>query len=140
MANIQILGKIGKNVEVKQVGGSTVAQFSLAETVGYGEKKQTIWYDCSLWGKQAESNLVDYLNKGRELFVCGELTTFVTNDGKTYLKVRLTDLKMTSGTKENQGQQQGNQGNQQNNGQTYPQQGYGQQSQKRDDLDDPLPF
>ena len=63
MANIQVLGKLGKNVEIKTVGQSTVAEFSLAETVGFGEKKQTIWYDCSLWGNQAKSSLIDYLNK-----------------------------------------------------------------------------
>lgn len=137
MANIQILGKIGKNAEIKTVNQSTVAQFSLAETVGYGDKKQTIWYDCSLWGKQAQSNFVDYLNKGREVFVCGELTTYVTQDGKTYLKVNIDNIKLTYGTKENAPQQ--SQNNQQGYGQQNNQQQNGQQ-QYQSDLDQDLPF
>lgn len=105
MANIQVLGKLGKDVEIKTVGQSTVAQFSLAETVGFGEKKQTIWYDVSIWGKRAESGLVDYLSKGRELLVYGELTT-TEHNGKTYLKINANDVKLTQGTKENTGNQQ----------------------------------
>lgn len=67
MANIQVLGKLGKDVEVKTVGQSTVAQFSLAETVGFGDKKSTIWYDIAIWGKRAESGLNAYLTKGLSL-------------------------------------------------------------------------
>ena len=128
MANIQVLGKLGKNVEIKTVGQSTVAEFSLAETVGFGEKKQTIWYDCSLWGNQAKSSLIDYLNKGREVFICGEMTTFTTNDGKTYLKIHVNQLKLTSGTKDSQQPQQ------QTTQPTY------KKTEVKQDLDDDLPF
>lgn len=131
MANIQVLGKLGKDVEIKTVGQSTVAQFSLAETVGFGEKKQTIWYDVSIWGKRAESGLIDYLNKGRELIVYGELTT-TEHNGKTYLKINANDVKLTQGTKENTG-------NQQPQNQGYTQKAQPQQSQPVDD-DETLPF
>lgn len=132
MANIQVLGKLGKDVEIKTVGQSTVAQFSLAETVGFGDKKTTIWYDVSIWGKRAESGLIDYLNKGREVLVFGELTTQEHN-GKTYLKVNCNDIKLTQGTKENTGSQQ-----------SQPQnQGYAQKPQQQSkpaDDGDELPF
>lgn len=131
MANIQVLGKLGKDVEIKTVGQSTVAQFSLAETVGFGEKKQTIWYDVSIWGKRAESGLVDYLSKGRELLVYGELTT-TEHNGKTYLKINANDVKLTQGTKENTG-------NQQPQNQGYAQKPQPQQSKPIDD-EDSLPF
>lgn len=137
MANIQFLGKLGKDCEVKQVGQSTVAQFSVAETVGFGDKKQTIWYDCSLWGKQAQSNFVDYLNKGREVVVYGELTTH-ENNGKTYLKVRIQDIKLTSGTKDNQPQQAAPQS--QGYGQQQPQQGYAQPKPQTKTDEDWIPF
>ena len=132
MANIQFLGKLGKNAEVKQVNNTSVAQFSVAETVGFGGKKQSIWYDCSLWGKQAESSFTDYLNKGREVVVFGELTTY-ENNGKTYLKVRVQDIKLTNGTKDNQPQQQAPQNH-----------GYAPKPQNNgggtSDLDDDLPW
>lgn len=147
MASIQILGKIGKNVEVKQVSGSTVAQFSLAENVGFGQNKQTIWYDCSLWGNRAQSNLIDYLNKGREVFIVGEFSQFVSQDGKTYNKVNIWDIKLTSGSGQQQGQQQQGQqqGYQQNTQQGYQrhqpaQQQRHQPAQPKPDLDDDLPF
>lgn len=128
MANIQFLGKLGKDAEVKDVNGTAVAQFSVAETVGFGDKKTTIWYDCSLWGKQAQSSFVDYLSKGREVVVFGELTTY-ENNGKTYLKVRIQDIKLTSGTKEQGGQQQ-----------SAPKQQGGYAPQKQNEPDDSLPF
>lgn len=129
MANIQILGKLGKDVEVKTVNQSTVAQFSLAETVGFGDKKQTIWYDISIWGKRAESGLNAYLTKGREVLVFGELTT-QENNGKTYLKVNCNDIKLTQGTKDG-GQQQAQPKQQQG--------GYAPQQSKQKDPED-LPF
>lgn len=133
MANIQVLGKLGKDVEIKTVGQSTVAQFLLAETVGFGEKKQTIWYDVSIWGKRAESGLVDYLSKGRELLVYGELTT-TEHNGKTYLKINANDVKLTQGTKENTGNQQSqNQGSAQKAQQQ-------QNTNQNNDLGDDLPF
>lgn len=130
MANIQFLGKLGKDAEVKDVNGTAVAQFSVAETVGFGDKKQSIWYDCSLWGKQAQSSFIDYLSKGREVVVFGELTTY-ENNGKTYLKVRVQDVKLTSGTKDS------------NQGQQPAQQGYAQpkkQQSNPSDVDSDLPF
>lgn len=133
MANIQVLGKLGKDVEIKTVGQNTVAQFSLAETVGFGEKKQTIWYDVSIWGKRAESGLVDYLSKGRELLVYGELMT-TEHNGKTYLKINANDVKLTQGTKENTG-------NQQPQNQGYAQKEQPQQNTNQNNgLDDDLPF
>ena len=135
MANIQVLGKLGKDVEIKTVDQSTVAQFSLAETVGFGEKKQTIWYDVSIWGKRAESGLIDYLNKGRELLVYGELTTREHN-GKTYLKINASDVKLTQGTKENTGGQQSQPQNQGYAQKPQPQ----QNTNQNNDLDDDFPF
>lgn len=140
MANIQFLGKLGKDAEVKDVNGTAVAQFSVAETVGFGDKKQSIWYDCSLWGKQAQSSFIDYLSKGREVVVFGELTTHEHN-GKTYLKVRIQDIKLTSGTKDsNQGQQQpAQQGYAQPKQQIKQQQGHAPQN-GGGEIDDDLPF
>ena len=34
MATITVLGKLGKDVEVKSVNGTTLAKFSIAENVG----------------------------------------------------------------------------------------------------------
>ena len=131
MATIVVLGKLGKDAEVKDVSGTALAKFSVAENVGYGDKKQTIWYDVNLWGKQASSGFVDYLKKGQQVQVTGELSTREYN-GKTYLEIRVWDIKLCGGKPENSQQQPAPQ----------QQQGYGQQPQKTApvDLEDSLPF
>ena len=84
-------GNLGKDAEVRQAGNSTVASFSLAMKSGYGDKAQTIWLDCSIWGKQAESGLVQYLKKGQFVVVSGEMGTR-EYEGKTYITLRVNSV------------------------------------------------
>lgn len=97
-----VSGNIGKDAVVRKTGEHSVAGFSLAMKSGYGEKAQTIWLDCSLWGKQAESGLVHYLKKGQFVVLSGELGTR-EHEGKTYLTLRVNDV--TLGGKPEQSQQ-----------------------------------
>jgi single-strand DNA-binding protein len=99
---LTISGNIGRDAEVRNAGGTNVAGFSLAMKSGYGDKAQTIWVDCSLWGKQAESGLVQYLKKGQFVVVSGEMGTR-EHEGKTYITLRVE--KVTLGGKQ-EGQQQ----------------------------------
>jgi single-strand DNA-binding protein len=94
---LTISGNIGRDAEVRNAGGTNVAGFSLAMKSGYGDKAQTIWVDCSLWGKQAESGLVQYLKKGQFVVVSGEMGTR-EHEGKTYITLRVE--KVTLGGKQ----------------------------------------
>ena len=53
MNKVTLIGRIGQNVEAKQVNSQSVASFSLATSEKYvkeGEKKElTGWHNCSLW-------------------------------------------------------------------------------------------
>ena len=129
-----VSGNIGKDAVVRKAGEQSVAGFSLAMKSGYGDKAQTIWLDCSLWGKQAESGLVQYLKKGQFVVLSGELGTR-EHEGKTYLTLRVNDV--TLGGKPEQSSQQPQQQPQQMqqlptqgfanpNGMQQPQQGYQQ--------------
>lgn len=89
-------GNIGGDVKVNNAGGTAVANFSVAVKAGYGDKAQTIWIACALWGKQAESKLIDYLVKGQGVAVSGELSTR-EHDGKTYLQVRVGTIDLVGG-------------------------------------------
>lgn len=137
MATITVLGKLGKDVEVKSVNGTTLAKFSIAENVGFGDKQVTIWYDVSLWGKQAESKLIDYLNKGTQVHVSGEFSQREYN-GKQYNEIRVYDLKLCGGKQEAQPQQP----QQQQSSYTPKQPTYAKnpQAQPPADLDTDLPF
>lgn len=88
---LTVSGNLGKDAVVRKAGDQSVAGFSLAMKSGYGEKAQTIWLDCSLWGKQAESGLVQYLKKGQFVVLSGELGTR-EHEGKTYLTLRVANV------------------------------------------------
>src|SRR5690606_37857227 len=88
---LSLTGNLGRDAEVRQAGSSTVCGFSVAMTSGYGDKKQTVWVSCSIWGKQAEGALPSYLKKGQQVAVTGELSTR-EYEGKTYLELRVNTI------------------------------------------------
>lgn len=97
-------GNLGRDCRKGNAGGTAVVNFAVACKSGYGQNEQTIWVDCALWGKQAESKLPDYLLKGRKVTVSGELGTR-EYEGKTYLTCRVNSLDLGA----DGGQQQGHQ-------------------------------
>lgn len=92
-------GNIGGDVKVNNVGGTAVANFSVAMTAGYGDKKSTIWLQASLWGKQAESKLVDYLVKGQQVALSGEFS-MREYEGKQYPQLRISTIDLVGGKSE----------------------------------------
>ena len=55
-------GRIGRDAELRHAkNGDAVTNFSLAVDVGTKDSPRTLWIDCVLWGKRAES-LTQYLN------------------------------------------------------------------------------
>lgn len=94
--NFNDVGRIGKDaVQRFTGGGEPVTGFSLAVDSGFGDKKQTVWLDCSAWGKRWEG-VTPYLVKGAQVSVQGELGTR-EHEGKTYLTLRIADLKLVGG-------------------------------------------
>lgn len=83
-------GNIGRDAEVRNAGGTSVAGFSVAASAGYGQRKQTIWVDCSLWGKRGEA-LAQHLTKGKPVTIAGELGTREHN-GKTYITCEVAQV------------------------------------------------
>jgi single-strand DNA-binding protein len=80
-------GNVGKDGVLRYTAsGSPVLGFSCAATAGFGDKKQTLWIDVSVWGKRGET-LEPYIKKGTKLAVSGELSTR-EHEGKTYLQCR----------------------------------------------------
>lgn len=102
-------GRLGRDAETRSVGETTVTGFSLASDVGYGDKKTTLWVDCSVWGKRGTA-LQDYLTKGTKVTVVGELSEreYTNNNGeeKKSLSLRVNELDLSGGN--GNGQNQGN--------------------------------
>lgn len=142
MINVTVAGRLGKDAETRQAGNSSVTGFSVAGDTGFGDRKQSHWFNCSLWGKRGEA-MQQYLNKGQEVVVIGEYSEREYN-GKQYKELNVLDVKLMGGS-QSQGQQQNQQqGNPQQNN---PQQGFNNQmnQQQRQDMsnavvDDSIPF
>ena len=79
MLNMTAHGNLGRDPELKEVGSSQVASFSIAARTG---KDQTTWIDCSVWGKRADT-VMEYLHKGDRVTVVGSgrIRTFDKKDG-----------------------------------------------------------
>lgn len=101
MNNWSITGNLGGDVKVNNVSGTAVANFSVAVKSGFGDKAQTIWVGAAIWGKQAESKLVDYLVKGQMVALTGEMS-IRENDGKSYVQLRVNTIDLIGGKSDSQ--------------------------------------
>jgi single-strand DNA-binding protein len=94
MSNFKDLVRIGKDAVLRHTqAGKPVLGFSAAFDTGFGDRKQTNWLDCSLWGERGEK-LAEYLTKGTLILVEGDLGTR-EHDGKTYLTLDVREVKLT---------------------------------------------
>jgi len=74
-----LLGNVGKDPEVRTVGESKVANFSLATSESYKNKAgeritNTEWHNIVVWGKRAEI-VEDHVKKGSTLYIEGKNKT-----------------------------------------------------------------
>lgn len=139
MQLLVIAGNIGKDPVLRTTGsGDKVLGFRIAVDNGKdreGNKRDATWYDCSVWGKRAES--LGWLSKGMKLTVSGRPTARA-HDGKAYLGINVDQITPHGG------------GNRDNTGGGYSQQsdnsgysggrGAGGGGFGASDMDDEIPF
>ena len=102
MKAITIAGRIGKDAETRNTQqGDQVTGFTVAVDEGFGDKKRTIWFDVSYWGKRGAA-VAPYLTKGGNVTVSGDLSTR-EYEGKTYLTIRANDLTLQGGRSDSAG-------------------------------------
>lgn len=94
MSNVfSFTGTVGRDAEVRYTpSGMAVLSVNVANNVGFGDKQQTLWVRVALFGKRAEGQLQNYLKKGQQVFVSGELTQseYRANDGSVKTSLELT--------------------------------------------------
>jgi single-strand DNA-binding protein len=99
MQNLMIAGNVGKDAILRRTqGGDPVLGFSLAVDNGKdkdGNKRDATWFDCSVWGKRAES-LERHITKGTKLALSGR-PTVRAHDGKAYLGISVNELTFMGG-------------------------------------------
>ena len=83
MNKIILTGNLTKDVELRYTtNDKAYSKFSIANNEGYGENKKTNFFNCTLFGKSAES-LNRFLTKGQKVLITGrvELGKFTDKEG-----------------------------------------------------------
>lgn len=103
-------GNLGKDAEVKSLqSGTALCEFSVAVKSGYGEKEKTNWVRCVMFGKKAEGQLPQYLRKGTQVAISGELDLQEwdgANGKGTALAVTVQNIDLVGGKPDGQQQNQ----------------------------------
>lgn len=104
--NITITGNLARDAEQKSTAkGTAVLSFTVANTTGYGDNEKTNWFNCALFGKRAEGGLAQYMTKGKQVTVQGEVTlNEYEKDGvhKANLQLFVNDVKLQGGKQDGQ--------------------------------------
>ena len=108
MNSITIAGTLGKDAEVKYLAnGDAICNFSVADS--QGREKPTMWWNCGLYGKRAES-LSQYLVKGQAVTVTGSVSerewTDKEGNKRKSMDVRVNDVALQGGRKDAEPQQE----------------------------------
>ena len=102
MNSLTISGNLGKDAEMRHLAdGTAVCSFSVADSMG--RDKPSIWWNCSMFGKRAES-LQQYLTKGQQVTVIGTVTereyTDKTGQQRKSMDVRVQDVALQGGKRD----------------------------------------
>lgn len=109
MATIVCTGRLGKDAELKtSQGGTKILAFSIADDIGWGDKKRTQWIQCVMFGDRGEK-LAPHMTKGSMVEIVGSpfaegwIAKKRDQDGKQYadaaIKVTVSEIKLHGGGK-----------------------------------------
>ena len=115
MQRLTIIGHLGQDAEVKDLGHNQVINFSVAVSESYVNKTtnekvtNTTWYECAKWGNNTA--VAQFLKKGQQVLVEGKPTarSWQKEDGSlvSVLGVSVLNLELLGSAKsENNSQPQ----------------------------------
>lgn len=101
---VSLTGNVGQMDSQYTDTGKLTCKFSLAVSTGYGDKKETEWYECIAWERTAEI-LSEYAGKGSKLQVRGDfkLQAYISKkyeEPRAKLVVTVRDFQFLSPKKE----------------------------------------
>jgi single-stranded DNA-binding protein len=76
MAHISFIGFLGRDPESKKTkDNKDYLRLSIAESIGFGDNKKTVWYSANIWHEELQKikGMIPYLKKGSSIFVQGIL-------------------------------------------------------------------
>ena len=102
------IGNLGSDPESRQVGDTSVTNFSIAVGWKTKNKEGTEWVRCGAWGKLGEI-CQQYLKKGSKVYIQGAMQTreYEKDGSKRYsTEIRVDNMQMLD-SKGSNGDQQG---------------------------------
>lgn len=106
MNKITATGRLAADSELRHLqNGDPICGFRLASDVGFGDKKTTNWFSCSIFGKRGEA-LAPHLMKGQQVTVFGTLTLreWTDKEGakRTSPEIRIDEIELQGGKQDGQ--------------------------------------
>jgi len=142
-----LVGRLGKDPETRQVGDTSVTEFSLATSEKWTDKRsgeikeKAQWHNIEIWGRAGEVAL-KYLSKGDEVYVEGSLDyqTWEKKDGGKGYKtiVKVFNLTLIGGKKDRNSDRDDDERAAESNSRRSPPER--QQPRRDSDFDDEIPF
>ena len=99
-----LTGNLGKDADMRFTPtGTAILNFNLPIDIGFGEKKETMWVRCAMFGERAQK-LAEHLTKGKGVQVVGEFrmpTIYEGKNGNTVnMDFNVNQLSFVGGAKE----------------------------------------
>lgn len=90
MNSTNIIGRLTKDYETKDVAGKPIGNFTIAVNDGWGDKEHTSYYDVAVFGSSAERH-AQYIGKGSKVGVTGSLRQerWQSGDGTKRSKIKI---------------------------------------------------
>ncbi len=107
MIQCTLSGTLGRDATLKALEKGNVINFSVATNIGYGDRKTTLWIDCSYFTDK--TGITPYLLKGTKILVTGEpnIRTYAKQDGTTaaVMTLRVREIELIGGKSDAPAQQ-----------------------------------
>lgn len=96
MQNITVIGRLGRDAELRQTAESTFLSFTIAASTKVRGVEKTTWYDVISFNEK-DQRIKEYLKKGSNIVVIGELDLSIQDgrDGRPHLRAAIVADKIT---------------------------------------------
>lgn len=106
--SVVLTGNLTKDCEISNTQkGTAMCRFSIANNLWSGNGETANYFNCTLWGKQAES-VSKFLTKGKPVTIQGQLkqNVWVGQDGKKNYSVSINVQNVKLGSQRQKERQQ----------------------------------
>lgn len=101
MINATVAGNVGRDAEIKaSKNGKDYVTFSVAVNSSKGDEKHVTWVGV----RTMQTSIAPYVKKGDPITVVGDLALDTGKDGKSYLNMFATGVKLQGGKRDAQAQ------------------------------------